>query len=189
VPSFLWTVRRIRSSRILPGRRAQIAIRFWVVISASGVGINDRIVELRETGSSRLGKALGKRVRSLKDSTYPIEIPSAEDHHPWYRQASPLGGPAFFSPFLMNLHFDLIATRYLIQRGVHAKMQWQTFCACEPTSTFACTWRVLDKYEKRGGRYFVTETEFRWETGELAAKVINHTLLNPDDLFQAKGER
>jgi len=136
-----------------------------------------------------IGETIGPQAMSLSLEEQEIRLDALDNHHPWYRQASPLGGPVFFSPFLMNLHFDLIATRYLIRRGVHAKMQWQSFCACDPTSTFICTWRVLDKYEKRGGRYLVTETEFCLETGELAAKVINHTLLNPDDLFQAKGER
>jgi acyl dehydratase len=112
-----------------------------------------------------------------------IRLDALGTSHPWYREVSPFGRPIFLPTFFLTLYFDVQETKYLIPRMVLAKAELDTLRPCAVDSRFMATLRVKDKYERRGGRYLVTETEFDDEEGERVARLRMTFLLNPAHVY------
>lgn len=135
-----------------------------------------------------VGDRMGPLPLELSREEQEIRLDALDNHHPWYRQTSPYGPPVFFPIFLQALYYDLRGSKYVWHRSVAAKMQIETLRPCDPSTRFTGTLEVVDKYERRGGRYLVTETCIHDEEGNLVARIRNTTLLNPTEVFRKKGE-
>jgi acyl dehydratase len=86
--------------------------------------------------------------------TYAFAV---DDHHPWFSGASPFGGPVAHPTLLGNQALRLRHSRYIVHAGLHAKMEFEFV---EPIAVGTVTrsrGRVIDKYERRGKPYMVTE--------------------------------
>ena len=96
---------------------------------------------------------------------------AVDDHHPWYFEDSPFGGKIAHPALLGNQALLMRHGKYIVPAGLHAKMQFEFV---EPTRVgmrVRSRGRVIDKYEKRGRHYMVTEFETRdEETGTVLTR-------------------
>ncbi len=79
------------------------------------------------------------------------------DHHPWFFGASPFGGPIAHPTLIGNQALRLRHTKYIVPGGLHAKMEFHFLQPVRPGMRVRSRGRVIDKYERRGKPYMVTE--------------------------------
>ncbi len=90
---------------------------------------------------------------------------AVEDHHPWFSGASPFGGPIAHPTLLGNQALRLRHGRYIVHAGLHAKMEFEFLEPIRPGVRVRSRGRVIDKYERRGKPYMVTEFSTADEQG------------------------
>jgi len=90
---------------------------------------------------------------------------AVDDHHPWFFGPSPLGGAVAHPTMLANQALHLRHSKYIVHAGLHAKMEFQFLRAIRPGMRVRSRGRVIDKYERRGKQYMVTEFVTEDETG------------------------
>jgi len=86
--------------------------------------------------------------------TYAFAV---DDHHPWFFGASPFGGPVVHPTLVANQALRLRHSRYVVHAGLHAKMQFEFLEPMQPGMRVRSRGRLIDKYERRGKQYMVTE--------------------------------
>jgi hypothetical protein len=133
-----------------------------------------------------LGDTTGPVAVAMPREEQDLRLDALATSNPWYRGVSPFGAPVFLPTFFLTLYFDVQETRYLIPRMVLAKADLETLRPCAVDSRFVATLRITDKYERRGGRYLVTETEFDDEAGERVARLRMTFLLNPAHVYASR---
>jgi acyl dehydratase len=79
------------------------------------------------------------------------------DHHPWFLETSPFGGPVAHPTMLGNQALRLRHTKYIVHAGLHAKMDFNFLEPVTPGMRVRSRGKIVDKYERRGKRYMVTE--------------------------------
>jgi 3-hydroxybutyryl-CoA dehydratase len=94
--------------------------------------------------------------------TYAFAV---DDHHPWFSGASPFGGAIAHPTFAANQALRLRHSRYTVHAGLHAKMQFEFLEPIRVGARVRSRGRVIDKYERRGKQYMVTEFVTEDETG------------------------
>ncbi len=82
---------------------------------------------------------------------------AVDDHHPWYFEDSPFGGPIAPPVMLGNQALRLRTSRYIVMAGLHAKMQFEFVEPLRVGIRVRSYGKVIDKFEKRGRHYMVTE--------------------------------
>ena len=82
---------------------------------------------------------------------------AVDDHHPWFSEDSPFGGPIAHPTFMANQALRLRHSRYIVHAGLHAKMEFEFVEPIRPGMRVRSRGRVIDKYERRGKPYMVTE--------------------------------
>jgi acyl dehydratase len=87
-------------------------------------------------------------------ATYAFAV---DDHHPWFFGDSPVGGPIAHPTLLGNQALHLRHSKYVVHGGLHAKMQFQFLRPVRPGMRVRSRGKVIDKYERRGKQYMVTE--------------------------------
>ena len=88
---------------------------------------------------------------------------AVDDHHPWYFKDSPFGGTVVHPTLTGNQALLMRHSKYIVPAGLHAKMH---FAFIEPVRVgmrVRTSGRVMDKYERRGRHYMVTQFETRDE--------------------------
>jgi acyl dehydratase len=88
---------------------------------------------------------------------------AVDDHHPWYFEDSPFGGKIVHPVFLGNQALLLRHSRYVVPAGLHAKMQFEFVEPIRVGMRVRTRGKVIDKYERRGRHYMVTEFETKEE--------------------------
>lgn len=86
--------------------------------------------------------------------TYAFAV---DDLHPWFSGASPFGGPVAHPTLLGNQALHLRHSKYVVHAGLHAKMEFHFLEPIRPGMRVRSRGRVIDKYERRGKPYMVTE--------------------------------
>jgi acyl dehydratase len=99
--------------------------------------------------------------------TYAFAV---EDHHPWFLETSPFGGPVAHPTLLGNQALRLRHSRYTVPGGLHAKMEFEFVEPIRPGMRVRSRGRVIDKYERRGKPYMVTEFTTEDETGTVLVR-------------------
>ena len=94
--------------------------------------------------------------------TYAFAV---DDYHPWFFSPSPFGGPVAHPTLLGNQALHLRHGKYIVHAGLHAKMEFNFLEPVEPGMRVRSRGRVIDKYERRGRQYMVTEYVTEDETG------------------------
>ena len=82
---------------------------------------------------------------------------AVDDHHPWFVEDSPFGGPIAHPTLLANQALRLRHSRYVVPAGLHAKMEFEFLEPIRTGVRARSRGRVVDKYERRGKPYMVTE--------------------------------
>jgi acyl dehydratase len=88
---------------------------------------------------------------------------AVDDHHPWYFKESPFGGPVVHPTLTGNQALLMRHCKYIVPAGLHAKMQFEFIEPIRVGMRVRSSGRVMDKYEKRGRHYMVTQFETRDE--------------------------
>jgi acyl dehydratase len=99
--------------------------------------------------------------------TYAFAV---DDHHPWFFEDSPFGGPVAHPTLLGNQALRLRHSRYTVPGGLHAKMEFEFVEPIRPGMRARSRGRVVDKYERRGKPYMVTEFTTEDERGTVLVR-------------------
>jgi acyl dehydratase len=99
--------------------------------------------------------------------TYAFAV---DDRHPWFSEASPFGGPIAHPTLLGNQALRLRHSRYIVHAGLHARMEFEFREPIRPGVRMRSRGRVIDKYERRGKPYMVTEFETADEDGTVLVR-------------------
>lgn len=99
--------------------------------------------------------------------TYAFAV---DDHHPWFSGASPFGGPIAHPTLLGNQALHLRHSRYIVHAGLHARMEFEFREPIRPGVRVRSSGRVVDKYERRGKPYMVTEFVTADEDGTVLVR-------------------
>jgi acyl dehydratase len=95
---------------------------------------------------------------------------AVDDHHPWFFEGSPFGGPVAHPTFMANQALRLRHSRYIVPAGLHARMEFEFVEPIRPGMRARSRGRVIDKYERRGKPYMVTEYVTEDEHGTVLVR-------------------
>ena len=95
---------------------------------------------------------------------------AVDDHHPWFTEASPFGGPIAHPTILANQALALRHSKYIVRAGLHAKMEFEFLEPIRPGVRARSRGTVVDKYERRGKPYMVTEFTTKAEDGTVLVR-------------------
>ena len=82
---------------------------------------------------------------------------AVDDHHSWFTEDSPFGGPVAHPTLMANQALHLRHSKYIVHAGLHAKMEFNFLEPIRPGTRVRSRGTVIDKYERRGRQYMVTE--------------------------------
>ncbi len=96
---------------------------------------------------------------------------AVDDHDPWYfddNADTPFAGKITHPVLLGNQALLMRHGKYIVPAGLHAKMQYEFLAPLRIGMRVRTRGKVIDKYEKRGRHYMVTEFATRdEETGAV----------------------
>ena len=69
---------------------------------------------------------------------------AVDDHHPWFSEGSPFGGPVAHPTFMANQALRLRHSRYIVHGGLHAKMEFEFLEPIRPGTRVRSRGRVID---------------------------------------------
>ena len=96
---------------------------------------------------------------------------AVDDHNPWYFEDSPFGGPIAHPTLTGNQALLMRHNKYIVPAGLHAKMQFEFVEPLRVGMRVRSHGKVIDKYERRGRHYMVTQFETREEgTGKVLTR-------------------
>jgi acyl dehydratase len=95
---------------------------------------------------------------------------AVDDHHPWFLEDSPFGGRVAHPTLLGNQALRLRHSRYTVPGGLHAKMEFEFVEPIRVGARVRSRGRVVDKYERRGKLYMVTEFTTEDEAGTVLVR-------------------
>ena len=99
--------------------------------------------------------------------TYAFAV---DDHHPWFLEDSPFGGAIAHPTLLANQALRMRHNTYVVPAGLHAKMEFEFLEPIRPGMRVRSRGRVIDKYERRGKPYMVTEYVTEDEHGRVLVR-------------------
>ncbi len=124
-------------------------------------------------GAIEVGKEYGPWKYPLKERI-ARHLEAVENGHPWHRERSPWGPPVAPPSVLGNAALRFLDSIAPVPPGtLHVKQEIETAAALRLDRQPVGYGRFVDKYERRGRRWFVFETRWRDETGLL----IGHSTL------------
>jgi acyl dehydratase len=103
-----------------------------------------------------VGEALQSNDLVVKPEDVETFAYAVGDHHPWYFEDSPFGGPIAHPTLLGNQALLMRHNKYEVDAGLHAAMQFEFLQPVRAGMRVRTRGSVLDKYEKRGRHYMVT---------------------------------
>jgi acyl dehydratase len=98
---------------------------------------------------------------------------AVDDHDPWYfgDEPTPFGGKITHPVLLGNQALFMRHGKYIVPAGLHAKMQYEFIEPIRVGMRVRTRGKLIDKYEKRGRHYMVTEFATRdEETGTVLVR-------------------
>jgi acyl dehydratase len=117
---------------------------------------------------------LGEEFASNDQVVTPEDIETyafaVEDHHPWFLEDSPFGEAIAHPTFLANQALRMRHNTYVVPAGLHAKMEFEFVEPIRPGMRVRSRGRVIDKYERRGKPYMVTEYVTEDEHGSVLVR-------------------
>ena len=99
--------------------------------------------------------------------TYAFAV---DDHHPWFLEDSPFGGTIAHPTLLANQALRMRHNTYVVPAGLHARMEFEFLEPIRPGMRVRSHGRVVDKYERRGKPYMVTEYVTEDEHGTVLVR-------------------
>jgi acyl dehydratase len=106
---------------------------------------------------------------------------AVDDHHPWYFEDSPFGGPIVHPTLLANQALMMRHNKFVVDAGLHAAMQFEFIEPIRVGMRVRTRGKVVDKYEKRGRHYMVTEfVTTEEDTGQMLLRGQFTQMFFPD---------
>ena len=124
---------------------------------------------------------IGEEFRSDDFTVKPEDVDTfayaVDDHDPWYfeddsnKRDSPFDGKITHPVLLGNLALFMRHNKYIVPAGLHAKIQCEFVAPIRIGMHVRAYGKLIDKYERRGRHYIVTEFETREEdTGQVLVR-------------------
>ncbi|MBB5791270.1 FAS1-like dehydratase domain-containing protein [Jiangella mangrovi] len=116
-----------------------------------------------------VGEELGPAVVAVDEHAIRAFAFTQDDHHPWYLDDSPFGGPVAPPGLLANELLLVYYHQYRQEecRQIHTHERLDFHHPVRPGDTVTIRGRYVDKYERRGKGYVVIEAEARGADGTL----------------------
>ncbi|MCC6534385.1 MAG: MaoC family dehydratase [Burkholderiales bacterium] len=106
---------------------------------------------------------------------------AVDDHHPWYFEQSPFGGPIAHPTLLANQALLMRHNKYIVDAGLHAQMQFEFIEPVRAGMRVRTRGKIIDKYERRGRHYMVTAFETTEEdSGQVLMRGQFTQMIFPD---------
>ena len=106
---------------------------------------------------------------------------AVEDHHPWFFEDSPFAGPIVHPTLTGNQALLMRHNKYIVPAGLHAKMQFEFVEPLRIGMRVRSHGKVIEKYERRGRHYMITQFETREEgTGKVLTRGQFTQMLFPE---------
>ena len=95
---------------------------------------------------------------------------AVDDHHPWHSEPSPFGGPVAHPTLMANQALSLRHSKYIVHAGLHARMDFSFVEPIKLGMRVRTRGKVIDKYERRGKPYMVTEYVTEDDAGRVLVR-------------------
>jgi acyl dehydratase len=105
---------------------------------------------------------------------------AVDDHQDLFTDPSAAGGQVAHPTLMANQALHLRHTKYIVHAGLHAKMEFNFIEPVRPGMRVHSRGRVIDKYEKRGRQYMVTEYVIEDERGTALVRGQFTQMLIPE---------
>lgn len=106
---------------------------------------------------------------------------AVDDHHPWFFADSPFGGPIAHPTLLANQALLMRHNKFVVDAGLHAAMQFEFIEPVRVGMHVRTRGKVIDKYERRGKHYMVTEfVTTEEDTGQILMRGQFTQMIFPD---------
>lgn len=106
---------------------------------------------------------------------------AVDDHHPWFFENSPFGGPIAHPTLLANQALLMRHNKFVVDAGLHAAMQFEFIEPIRVGIRVRTRGKVIDKYERRGKHYMVTEfVTTEEDTGQTLVRGQFTQMIFPD---------
>ncbi len=86
--------------------------------------------------------------------TYAFAV---DDYNAWFCGDSPYGGQIGHPTLMGNQALHLRHSKYVVHAGLHAKMEFNFMQPLRVGMRVRSRGQIIDKYERRGKKYMVTE--------------------------------
>ena len=120
------------------------------------------------------GLQVGEEFVSNEQLVTPEDIETyafaVDDHHPWFLEDSPFGGPIGHPTLMANQALRMRHNKYIVHAGLHAKMEFEFLEPIQPGMRVRSRGKVIDKYERRGKPYMVTQYVTEDEHGTVLVR-------------------
>src|SRR5262245_38392216 len=127
---------------------------------------------------------VGESLESCDTVVKPEDIDTfayaVDDHHPWHFEDSPYGGPIAHPTLLANQALLMRHNKYVVDAGLHAAMQFEFVKPIRTGMRVRTRGKIVDKYEKRGRHYMVTEFTTTDEGGDVLVRGQFTQMIFPD---------
>ncbi len=128
----------------------------------------------------RVGEELESTDLVVKPEDVDTFAYAVDDHHSWYFDDSPFGGPVAHPTLLANQALLMRHNKYIVDAGLHAQMQFEFVKPIRVGMRVRTRGKVIDKYEKRGRQYMVTEFVTTEDSGEVLVRGQFTQMIFPD---------
>jgi len=129
-----------------------------------------------EVGEEVMSNDLVVKPEDLDTFAYAVD-----DHHPWFFENSPFGGPIAHPTLLANQALLMRHNKFVVDAGLHAAMQFEFIEPIRIGMRVRTRGKVIDKYERRGKHYMVTEfVTTEEDTGQTLVRGQFTQMIFPD---------
>jgi acyl dehydratase len=129
----------------------------------------------------QVGETLSSTDLIVKPEDLDTFAYAVDDRHPWHFEDSPFGGPIGHPTLLANQALLMRHNKYVVDAGLHAQMQFEFVRPIRVGMRVRTRGKVVDKYEKRGRHYMVTEfVTTEEDSGEVLVRGQFTQMIFPD---------
>jgi acyl dehydratase len=129
----------------------------------------------------QIGEELSSNDLVVKPEDLDTFAYAVDDHHPWFFENSPFGGPIAHPTLLANQALLMRHNKFVVDAGLHAAMQFEFVEPIRAGMRVRTRGKVIDKYERRGKHYMVTEfVTTEEDTGQTLVRGQFTQMIFPD---------
>jgi acyl dehydratase len=128
----------------------------------------------------RVGEELESRDHNVKPEDIDTFACDVDVNQAWLYEDSPFGGPIAHPTLLANQALLMRHNKYVVDAGLHAQMQFEFVRPIRVGMRVRTRGKVIDKFEKRGRHYMVSEFVTTEDSGEVLMRGQFTQMIFPD---------